>query len=202
MTFVARHINERVGDFAGRRRKLDEHDVAWVLAWKRDGLSNQNIANMGGMSLEDVQRILESHHVSGPVSHRRQYVPSTRPALPPSAPKGPSYSDAFACRLASKPGTFGPSLVVVPPRLKTWKEIVRDVARRHRVRFEEILGPSRAQPIAGIRQEAMWELHQQDRWSLPQIGRFLGNRDHTTVLHGVRRHAERLAEAEAERVAA
>lgn len=41
----------------------------------------------------------------------------------------------------------------------------------------------------------MWALKQEGRWSLPQIGRLLGNRDHTTIIHGVRQHEKRLREA-------
>jgi chromosomal replication initiation ATPase DnaA len=39
----------------------------------------------------------------------------------------------------------------------------------------------------------MWEIRQRTILSTPQIGRALGNRDHTTVLHGIKRHEKRLA---------
>lgn len=58
-----------------------------------------------------------------------------------------------------------------------------------------LTGPSRSAPLAKARQELMWLLRQQERWSLPQIGRFLGGRDHTTIIHGVRQHQRRLDEA-------
>lgn len=77
--------------------------------------------------------------------------------------------------------------------------IAEIVAGRHNCSVAELKGQSRERCVAWPRQEAMWLMRQvrtpsgEHRFSLPQIGRFLGGRDHTTVLHGVRKHEERRA---------
>lgn len=80
----------------------------------------------------------------------------------------------------------------------TMREIIAEVARETGVRVEVLrrpVGTFEPRAIAHARQYAMWRMRQETTQSLPQIGRFLGGRDHTTVLYGVRRHAQRLAES-------
>lgn len=61
--------------------------------------------------------------------------------------------------------------------------------------YLDIIGTSRFREHTRARQMFMWELHQRTpRLSLTQIGKALGGRDHTTVLHGVRQHAKRIGE--------
>jgi hypothetical protein len=50
----------------------------------------------------------------------------------------------------------------------------------------EITGQSRLAHIAKIRQIVAWLLVNRAGMSLPQAGRFLGGRDHTTILHACR----------------
>ncbi len=50
-----------------------------------------------------------------------------------------------------------------------------------------ILGPQRRREVVRVRQLLMWEVSERFRLSLPQIGRMFGGRDHTTVLHAIRR---------------
>lgn len=71
-------------------------------------------------------------------------------------------------------------------------EIVMETARRHGVKVADIIGPSRCQPIARIRQETMFEVYVNcEHISFPMLGSYLGGRDHTTILHGVKKHCER-----------
>lgn len=83
---------------------------------------------------------------------------------------------------------------IVPsvPRRKTGREIIAEVAERHKLTPADLRGPCRRRAISWPRQEAMWELQQRTRLSTPQIGDLLGGRDHTTVLHGLKRHKERM----------
>lgn len=74
----------------------------------------------------------------------------------------------------------------------TMREIATDVARRRGVTLDEMIRPGSCRELAEARWEAFHEIRRQTRYSLPQIGRFFGGRDHTTVLHGLRRHAERM----------
>lgn len=74
-------------------------------------------------------------------------------------------------------------------------DIIREVAQRHGLTFDDLLSQSRVRPLAHARQEAMWELRQRTRLSYPQIARRLNRTDHTTALQGARRHAQRMAEA-------
>jgi chromosomal replication initiator protein len=57
---------------------------------------------------------------------------------------------------------------------------------------EELLSPSRAARVAWPRQVAMYLARELTAESLPAIGRHFGGRDHTTVLHALRRTQERI----------
>lgn len=72
-------------------------------------------------------------------------------------------------------------------------EIIELVAEAYDLKVDDLLGHCRERRLAWPRQHAMWLMSQQAHLSLPMIGRFLGGRDHTTVLHGIKRHQDRLA---------
>lgn len=74
----------------------------------------------------------------------------------------------------------------------TMAEIAEYVCKKHRISIEQLKGPQHFRYVAWPRQEFMWMACQQGRWSTTVIGRFLGGRDHTTVLHGRKRHQERI----------
>jgi len=72
-------------------------------------------------------------------------------------------------------------------RKVTVEEIQRKVSEHYNIRLSDILGPRRVRNIARPRQVAMYLSKQLTSRSLPEIGRRFGNRDHTTVMHGVKR---------------
>lgn len=53
--------------------------------------------------------------------------------------------------------------------------------------FNTIIGSQRRYPVVRVRQKLMWEVSEKFKLSLPQIGRMFGGRDHTTVLHAIRK---------------
>lgn len=75
--------------------------------------------------------------------------------------------------------------------------IIAPIAERHGVHVRDIKGPYRTRNVAYARFEAMHALMGVGVWSSITVGQYLGGRDHTTVLHGVRRHEELLARREA-----
>jgi chromosomal replication initiation ATPase DnaA len=75
------------------------------------------------------------------------------------------------------------------------RRIATEIARQHGFTFRQMISPRRCQTLALARQHAMWELDRRTSLSLPQIGKLLGGRDHTTVLHGIRAHAARNPDA-------
>lgn len=66
-------------------------------------------------------------------------------------------------------------------------EIQRKVADHYNIRISDLVGPRRLRSLARPRQVAMWLCKSMTSRSLPEIGRRFGGRDHTTVMHGVRR---------------
>jgi chromosomal replication initiator protein len=75
-------------------------------------------------------------------------------------------------------------------RKVTIEEIQRRVAEHYNVRLSDLIGPKRVRTIARPRQIAMYLAKQMTPRSLPEIGRRFGGRDHTTIMHGVRRIEE------------
>lgn len=55
------------------------------------------------------------------------------------------------------------------------------------ISIADIRGERRTSEIVAARQLACWLMRKHTTLSLPQIGRAIGNRDHTTVLHAVGR---------------
>jgi len=72
----------------------------------------------------------------------------------------------------------------------TVEEIQRRVSEHYNIRLSDMLGPKRVRTYARPRQVAMYLSKQLTSRSLPEIGRRFGGRDHTTVLHGVKRIEE------------
>lgn len=72
----------------------------------------------------------------------------------------------------------------------TVEEIQRRVSDYYNIRLSDMIGPKRLRSFARPRQVAMYLAKQLTSRSLPEIGRRFGGRDHTTVMHGVRRIEE------------
>ena len=75
-------------------------------------------------------------------------------------------------------------------RKVTVEEIQRKVAEHYNIRLSDMIGPKRQRTIARPRQIAMYLAKSLTTRSLPDIGRRFGGRDHTTIMHGVRKVEE------------
>jgi len=78
----------------------------------------------------------------------------------------------------------------ISDRRVTIEEIQRRVAEHYNIRLSDMIGPKRVRTIARPRQIAMFLAKELTSRSLPEIGRRFGGRDHTTIIHGVRKVEE------------
>jgi chromosomal replication initiator protein len=76
----------------------------------------------------------------------------------------------------------------------TIDEIQRKVAEHYNIRLTDMHSARRARNVARPRQVAMYLAKQLTARSLPEIGRKFGGRDHTTVMHAVRKIEELMIE--------
>ena len=85
---------------------------------------------------------------------------------------------------------LGAALRTGPERRITVDEIQKTVAEHFNLKQADLLSERRTRAIARPRQVAMYLCKQHTTRSYPDIGRRFGGRDHTTVLHGVRKIEE------------
>ena len=85
---------------------------------------------------------------------------------------------------------LGSALRGAPERRITVDEIQKTVADHFNMKQADLLSERRTRAIARPRQIAMYLCKQHTTRSYPDIGRRFGGRDHTTVLHGVRKIEE------------
>jgi chromosomal replication initiator protein len=84
-------------------------------------------------------------------------------------------------------------------RRLTIDEIQRKVADYYKVRMPDLLSARRSRDVARPRQIAMYLSKRMTPRSLPEIGRRFGGRDHTTVMHAIKRIDElRMVDSELE----
>ncbi len=78
-------------------------------------------------------------------------------------------------------------------KIPTVARIQQAVASFYHIRPMEMVSQRRSREVARPRQVAMYLARELTPHSLPQIGRFFGNRDHTTVMHAIKRVEEFIA---------
>jgi chromosomal replication initiator protein len=81
-------------------------------------------------------------------------------------------------------------LLALQEKLVTVENIQKTVAEYYKIRIADLLSKRRNRSIARPRQVAMALAKELTNHSLPEIGDAFGGRDHTTVLHAVRRVKE------------
>jgi chromosomal replication initiation ATPase DnaA len=85
------------------------------------------------------------------------------------------------------------ALVVRRRHRHTFREIELRACRLFNAKPSEIHSRRRHSEIVFVRQFVMYWARRLTPLSLPQIGRLLGGRDHTTVLHGCERYVSKRA---------
>lgn len=124
-------------------------------------------------------------------------IPAVQPPL--AKPKLPSKTKTPAPAVDTTAKLIAKYLYVYTPQgpigMAETKQLVAAIAKRHGVTFADIMGPCRRAKIVAARFEAIVAVAQvRYMWSLPQIGRFFGDRDHTTILHAIRTQAVKTGE--------
>lgn len=117
-----------------------------------------------------------------PQSHRPDYV-LRQPPLPMiiEPPMSPRERDWIVLR--KRPGA------VV---FKNWRKIIREVCAKHAVSMNDVLSDYRAVHVVAARFECYWRLRTELKMSFPTIGKAMGGRDHSSVVHGVRKYEARM----------
>jgi chromosomal replication initiator protein len=90
--------------------------------------------------------------------------------------------------------------MVVPQKLVKPKEVISTIANFYNLRHADLIGSKRDQKIVLPRQIIMYLLRNDLKTPLMEIGRFLGDRDHTTIMHGVEKITNLLPTSEDLRV--
>lgn len=123
----------------------------------------------------DVQEI-EAHMEQQPITISRE------PEI--AADAAPAEGEAQAAALSPK---LRPMKLDIPP-------IAKFVARHYGVDYADMLGPRRTANLVRPRQIAMYLAKTICKKSLPYTGRRFGGRDHTTVLHAIRKVERMMAD--------
>lgn len=118
-----------------------------------------------------------------PPTERVERCPAPPPR--PAPPREPTFRLIYTFPI-------GPSRTSVQPFRKSAVEVLQEVSEEYGVSIEALKSAKRAAALVRARQAACYRMRAETRLSLPQIGRALGGRDHTTVLHGCRAHAKLL----------
>lgn len=106
------------------------------------------------------------------------------PAPPPRAMATPCGSGRALVRMMARHG-LGPKVTV--------EDVLRAVCARYDVARVDLISERRTKGVMLPRQIAMYLARDLTTASLPRIGRIMGGRDHTTILHGCRVIEARLA---------
>lgn len=136
------------------------------------------------------------------VRKRLHATPAPKPA--PAAPVQPLPTPIHVIRTAGRDILVISSVSIIypypigPKSEKTNRDIANRImfqaCAKHGFGPRDVRSLRREAALVACRQEICWQIKKETSWSLPQIGRFLGGRDHTTILHSIRRHEGRIAE--------
>ena len=95
-----------------------------------------------------------------------------------------AYADLRGIALSAELADSALSDLIPRRRELDMEQIIETVAQAFGIPMERILSRERTRQVALPRQVAMYLLREEAHISLPQIGKALGGRDHTTVMYG------------------
>lgn len=75
----------------------------------------------------------------------------------------------------------------------TMASIATEIALKHDLTLADLRGRNCSQRFVIPRHDAMAAIYATGRYSTTQIGRFFGDRDHTSAMHGIKKSEERNA---------
>ncbi len=173
------------------------------------GMGYQAAAMAAGINVVDLQRWVPGYSVPTRKPPKASCLPQIAELLGDASPQDTARSAALAIGLLiDRMGWAEAKLVALNaikagrPAATTPREnllrVIDDVADQYELRREDLLGQCREKAVAHARQEAYWVLKMRFGMSYPAIGRLMGGRDHTTIIHGVRKFEARMAQAVSE----
>lgn len=82
-----------------------------------------------------------------------------------------------------------------PPKVSIMRStsIFMEASEKYKMSIKMIKSTSRRKKFVEVRQEVAYRLRMELKYSYPQIGRLLGNRDHTTAINAVKGYEKKLA---------
>lgn len=131
-------------------------------------------------------------HYRGVLARTRNYVPP-KPAAEPTKPKlpwwPPRIEPIFSARELALFAILreGPGGKVIPRTFPPILRIQTVVREYYGYSHDHLVGDSRKKPVTRARHIAIYLCHILTRHSQPRIGEHFSGRDHTTILHAIRR---------------
>ena len=71
------------------------------------------------------------------------------------------------------------------------QDLIAETAHKHKVSTALLIGHNRRANVIWPRFEIMWRARNELNAPLQLIGQVLGGRDHTTIMHGIKRYENR-----------
>lgn len=122
---------------------------------------------------------------NGNIVRRSSNRPVCRPPLPPRITYGEAIDAVQKLQPPAVPMPREEEPQIVVGRVFA-RDIVKCVRQAYGLDLADMISLRKHKNVVRARQVAYWLCKRHTALSMPQIGRHLGGRDHTTVLHGCR----------------
>lgn len=136
----------------------------------------QSIVKHDGLNIPDNVLDYISHNVTGSVRELEGIIHSL---LAYSVVFGKDVDVEFAQRILA-------GRTKVEKRSITIDQIITCTCEHFNIKEEDVFGKSRKADIVTVRQISMYLAHKHTKLTTSKIGIYVGNRDHATVLHGIK----------------
>lgn len=199
---VLQRLREKLGDevfcawFAGMKLDRVEGGVAYITAPTQFVAKHIRELYIG--------ELVEEIRAGYPGTERAEIASRELKAPPRKSRKAAAFSDHTEVTVVDQDTATTPlprTILVTgtapvelkdPARKMSIKEVKRHISKAFGVGVDELESPLRSRRIVWPRQVAMYLARTITGRSLPEIGRQFGNRDHTTVLHAIRKVEDKL----------
>lgn len=85
---------------------------------------------------------------------------------------------------------------VEAPEPGRWQQIIEQVCAKYNLTNSELVSSRRASELVAARHEAFYRMSKETSMPIGDIGRCMGNKEHTTVQYGIQKHKAKLEAAQ------